>query len=117
MYQTTETSTFLVASVIISKSSPPHSFTFNPVIFDLPVELKRDKKYLIRVAVSQQACFDLGIKHALRIFFFSTLFKIDFFFTIGRASNEVTCQGICFKFASDDVDRNGVVRGVTFYPC
>ncbi len=59
LYQTNDTFTFLVASVIASKSFAFNSVTFNP-IFDRPVELKRDIKYFIRIAVTQSANFLSG---------------------------------------------------------
>ena len=60
LYQTNDTFTFLVASVIASKSIALHTITFHP-IFDRPVELKRDIKYFIRIAVTQRGNFLSGI--------------------------------------------------------
>jgi len=37
--------------------------------------------------------------------------------SLGTASSLISCQGVSFTFASDDVARNGVLRGVTFHPC
>lgn len=80
LYQANDTFTSLVTSVIVSKSS--HSNSIKP-IFERPFELKRDIKYLIRIAVNERARGISGKKNPASeciLFFLQSKNKIYIYF-------------------------------------
>jgi len=116
-----------VASSRVSKPLIHRSISLDPY-FTQPVKLKRDQEFRITVAVSRRAYFVLGIFIYVCVFIYHspTIFNINsvtsivitntqfVFFCLGMASPVVFCQGIEFRFCTNE-SRDGLVRGVILY--
>jgi len=94
-----------------------------PWVRERHVELKRDIKYRIRIAITQRAHFISGISLIItHLVHFINNEWIQFMFSclIGTASSLVSSKvssKVSFKFASHDIARDGLLRGIFFSPC